>query len=121
MRVRGRRASLAIGMCALLAVATACGGNDSAGSGDTTLVVKTFGQFGYPDLYKQYESSHPGIKIKEDNIGKLGDYTPKLQQWMASGSGAGDVVALEEGILIQFMAKPDKFVNLLDHGASSLQ
>jgi len=122
MRVRGRRAALAIGMCALLAAVTACGGTDGSGEdGGTTLVVKTFGQFGYQDLYKQYESSHPGIKIKEENIGKLGDYAPKLQQWMASDSGAGDVVALEEGILIQFMAKPDKFVNLLDHGASSLQ
>jgi len=122
MRVRGQRAALAIGMCALLAAATACGGTDGSGQDSgTTLVVKTFGQFGYQDLYKQYESTHPGIKIKEENIGKLGDYAPKLQQWMASDSGAGDVVALEEGILIQFMAKPDKFVNLLDHGASSLQ
>lgn len=122
MRVRVRRAPLAIGMCALLAAAaTACGGGGSEKSGDTTLVVKTFGQFGYQALYRQYESSHPGIKIKEENVGKLGDYTPKLQQWMATGSGAGDVVALEEGILIQFMAKPDKFVNLLDHGAGSLK
>ena len=123
MRVRGRRTALAIiGMCALLAATAACGGGkDSGASGDTTLVVKTFSQFGYRDLYRQYESSHPGVKIKEENVGKLGDYTPKLQQWMASGSGAGDVVALEEGILIQFMAKPDKFVNLLDHGAAALQ
>ncbi|NED53529.1 extracellular solute-binding protein, partial [Micromonospora aurantiaca] len=31
------------------------------------------------------------------------------------------VVAIEEGILTKFMAHPDKFVNLLDHGAGSLQ
>jgi cellobiose transport system substrate-binding protein len=111
-------------MCAVLAAATACGGaggSKASGDDDITLVVKTFNQFGYQDLYKQYESSHPGIKIKEENSAKLGDYLPKLQQWIASGSGAGDVVALEEGVLTQFMAKPDKFVNLLDYGASSLQ
>jgi cellobiose transport system substrate-binding protein len=106
-----------------LVAAAACSGGPTAESepGKTTLVVKTFGDFGYAELYKQYEASHPGITIKEDHVGKLGDYTPKLQQWMAAGSGAGDVVALEEGILIQFMAKPDQFVNLLDHGAGDLQ
>ena len=40
---------------------------------------------------------------------------------MTAGSGAGDVVALEEGIISQFVAKPDKFVNLLDKGADSLK
>jgi cellobiose transport system substrate-binding protein len=105
-----------------LAATAACGGGAAeSGSGQTTLIVKTFSQFGYEELYKEYEASHPGITVKEENIGKLGDYTPKLQQWMAAGKGAGDVVALEEGILIQFMAKPDQFVNLLDHGAADLK
>ncbi len=73
------------------------------------------------ELYKEYEASHPGVTIKEENIGKLGDYLPKLQQWLATGKGAGDVVAIEEGILSQFIAKPDQFVNLLDHGAGELK
>ncbi|WP_328995096.1 extracellular solute-binding protein [Kribbella sp. NBC_01245] len=108
---------------ALLTVTAACGGNDPAESADgkVTLTVKTFGKFGYEDLYKQYEADHPGVVIKEDNIAKLADYTPKLQQWLTAGSGAGDVVALEEGILVKLMGKPDQFVNLLDHGAASLE
>jgi cellobiose transport system substrate-binding protein len=123
MGVRVRQALLAAALAGALAVTGGCGGkaDDAAGSGKLTLVVKTFSQFGYADLYKQYEATHPGITIKEENIGKLGDYTPKLQQWMATGSGAGDVVALEEGILTQFMAKPDQFVNLLDYGAAALK
>jgi cellobiose transport system substrate-binding protein len=117
-----RRTALATALAAALAVTTACGGGSAeSGSGKTTLIVKTFSQFGYEELYKQYEATHPGITIKEENIGKLGDYTPKLQQWMAAGKGAGDVVALEEGILIKFMAQPDQFVNLLDHGAGELK
>ncbi|MFC0112026.1 ABC transporter substrate-binding protein [Kibdelosporangium aridum] len=123
MVVRPRRALLAATLLSALVATTACGGGntDSASPGNTTLIVKTFSQFGYQELYQQYEASHPGITIKEENIGKLGDYLPKLQQWMTTGSGAGDVVALEEAILVQFMAKPDQFVNLLDHGAGELK
>ncbi|MET9224429.1 extracellular solute-binding protein [Lentzea sp. NPDC003310] len=121
MGVRPRRALLATALLGSLAAVSACGGGaGSAASGDVTLIVKTFSQFGYDELYREYEASHPGVKIKEENIGKLGDYTPKLQQWLATGKGAGDVVAIEEGILSQFMAKPDQFVNLLDHGAKDL-
>ncbi|MFC0624359.1 ABC transporter substrate-binding protein [Kribbella deserti] len=124
MRPRLSKAlALSVGIT-LLAVTAACGGSD-AGSGETdgkiTLTVKTFSKFGYEDLYKQYEADHPGVVIKEDNIAKLADYTPKLQQWLTAGSGAGDVVALEEGILVKLMGKPDQFVNLLDHGAATLQ
>lgn len=113
----------ALAAAASLAPVAACGGTDgdSGGSGRTTLVVKTFAQFGYDDLYKEYEASHPGIEIKEENIAKLGDYAPKLQQWMATGSGAGDVVAIEEGNLSQYMTAPDQFANLLDFGAGSLE
>ncbi|WP_405057514.1 extracellular solute-binding protein [Kribbella sp. NBC_01505] len=113
----------ALGAAVALVAVTGCGGSgtDEAADGTITLTVKTFSQFGYEDLYKQYEASHPGIKIKADNIAKLADYTPKLQQWLTAGSGAGDVVALEEGILVKLMAKPDQFANLLDYGAGSLQ
>jgi cellobiose transport system substrate-binding protein len=122
MVARPRRALLATTLLSALAAVSACGGG-SAGSatGETTLIVKTFSQFGYDELYEEYEASHPGVTIKEENIGKLGDYMPKLQQWLTTGKGAGDVVAIEEGILSQFMAKPDQFVNLLDHGAGELK
>ncbi|MDX3662140.1 extracellular solute-binding protein [Streptomyces sp. ID05-26A] len=109
-------------LIALAAVCVLAGcGAPAATDGATTLVVKTFSQFGYKDLYREYEAAHPGVKIKEENIGKLGDYSPKLQQWMQTGKGAGDVVALEEGILVQFMAKPDQFADLREHGAAELE
>jgi cellobiose transport system substrate-binding protein len=108
-------------LSALVAVSACGGGTAGSETGETTLIVKTFSQFGYEELYKEYEASHPGVTIKEENVGKLGDYLPKLQQWLATGKGAGDVVAIEEGILAQFMAKPDQFVNLLDHGAGELK
>lgn len=118
------RKVVAAGAAVALFAAAGCGGSNedaSGADGTITLTVKTFSQFGYEDLYKQYEASHPGIKIKQDNIAQLDDYTPKLQQWLTAGSGAGDVVALEEGILVKLMAKPDQFANLLDYGAAEVQ
>ncbi len=111
MTVRPRRTLLAAALVGALAAASACGGGNatsSSGSGEKiTLVVKTFSQFGYDELFKEYEATHSNITIKEENVAKLGDYIPKLQKWMATGSGAGDVVAIEEGIIAQYMAKPD--------------
>ncbi|MEV7342926.1 extracellular solute-binding protein [Streptomyces sp. NPDC093544] len=123
MSARLVRHFAAIALAGSLAAITACGNDsgDTSGSGKTTLVVKTFSQFGYDKLYEEYEAAHPGIEIKEENIAQMGDYLPKLQQWMATGSGAGDVVALEEGIISKFMERPDQFVNLLDHGAADLE
>jgi hypothetical protein len=78
---------------------SACGSGDGgAGSdGTVTLTVDTFSTFGYEELFKQYEADHPGIKIKHRNVVQLDEYLPRLEQWIAAGSGAGDVVAIEEG------------------------
>ncbi|MFB4314704.1 ABC transporter substrate-binding protein [Actinomadura sp. 21ATH] len=124
---RGRRpaartvAALLAGVLAATGLA-ACGGDDGeSGSGPIELTVDIFGEFGYDQLYKQYEASHPNIKIKQRKVSSLDDYKPRIQQWMSTNSGAGDVVALEEGILPVYMQQPGKFVNLFDHGGRELQ
>lgn len=91
-----------------------------ANGGKTTLVVDTFGDFGYDELYREYESTHPNIKIEPRVISKLDDYKPKLVQNLAVGTGAGDIVALEEGILNEFKAQPQNFVDLGQQGANEL-
>ena len=123
---RRRAGALAMVLAAALAAASACSGDNGKpnGSGSDqkiTLTVDDFGTFGYKDLFKQYEAQHPNIKINERNVPKLDDYTPRLQQWIAAGAGAGDVVAIEEGIMVKFKAQPDKFVDLRQYGAASLQ
>ena len=65
-----------------------------------TLTIDVFGDFGYHDLYKQYEASHPGITIKEDTE----DYAPHhtaLAQHLATGAGADDIEAIEVGFIAQ--------------------
>jgi cellobiose transport system substrate-binding protein len=119
---RRRHAALAFTMTAVLTAGTACGGAGDSGDGKIELTVSVFGQFGYEKLYDEYERTHPDIRITERGTGsQLSNYTPRLTQQLAAGSGAGDVVAIEEGILVQFAAQPQHFVDLADHGAAGLE
>ncbi|NUR24819.1 MAG: extracellular solute-binding protein [Catenulispora sp.] len=126
MGVTPRRRALAA--AAVLAVAalglTACGDkkDDSSSSNEQiTLNVDVFGNFGYEELYKQYMQEHPNIKIVERGTGsQLGDYTQQVTQRLAAGSGLGDVIAIEEGMSIDIMAKSSNFVDLGQYGAKDL-
>ncbi len=116
-----RIAAVAASALAVGLLAAGCG-SDSGGSGkDVTLRVNLFGQFGYKDLYKQFEKDHPGVKIVESAEGDLGKYNTKLSQQIAANAAAGDVVAIEEGQTVNFLQAADKFVNLQDHGYDKLK
>ncbi|MEV0729220.1 extracellular solute-binding protein [Polymorphospora sp. NPDC050346] len=128
MIVTPRRRRIAAAALASVAVfaATACGSDsDSADPNEPiTLIVDVFGDqgFGYEALYEQYQADNPNIKIQERGKGLgLGDYNTRLTQQITAGAGAGDVVAIEEGTIVQFYAQADKFVNLADHGANDLK
>ncbi|MCP2324566.1 cellobiose transport system substrate-binding protein [Hamadaea flava] len=107
---------------ALLAGVAACG-DDKGGSGSggkVKLVVATFGEFGYKDLYAEYMKAHPDIEITE-RVTKAEDHHKNLAAHLATGQGAADIEAIEEGWIGQFKATPDKFVNLTDLGANDLK
>jgi len=84
------------------------------GTKPATMIVDTFGEFGYEDLVKQYEQTS-GIKIELRKTGNLGDYRNKLVRYLATGKGAGDVVALEEGIINEFKLNPANWVDLTSY------
>ena len=120
-------AAVAIAAVAVLATASACN-SDSSGStasqSQIKLTVDVFGDqgFGYEALYERYMQLHKNIKIEERGKGfNLGDYNTRLTKWISDGSGAGDVVALEEGTLLQYKAQAAQFVNLFDFGAGTLE
>lgn len=117
-KLRFRRTAVAAGLLLTASAALAGCGDDADGAdGSTTLRVSLFGNFGYDELYDQFEEDHPGVKIVETSEGDLGQYNTQLTQKIAAGSGAGDVVAIEEGQVVNFLQSADKFVNFQDHGS----
>jgi cellobiose transport system substrate-binding protein len=92
----------------------------SARSHDVTLNVSLFGDFGYHDLYKQYEAAHPGVTIKEA-IQSYPDHHSQLAQHLATGAGAADVEAIEVGFIPIYTAQAQNFVDLRQYGADSIK
>lgn len=123
VRARGGKAFVAMLSSGALLAAVACNGDgDSGGAadGDVTLVVETFGTFGYEEVIEQFEED-TGIQVEERTYGELADWNDTLNQNLAAGSGLGDVVAIEEGILPSVMETADQFHDLADYGAADMQ
>jgi cellobiose transport system substrate-binding protein len=123
-RIHGRRRWRALAAVGGLTVAVAVGivaTTASAGHReDVTLRVSLFGDFGYHDLYKQYQQAHPGVTIKEE-IQDYGVHHTQLAQRIATGAGAADVEAIEVGFIPQFTAQPQNFVDMRKYGASAIK
>ncbi|MGW5640624.1 extracellular solute-binding protein [Streptomyces sp. NPDC003832] len=115
-RTRARRTAVALAAATALLALPACGAGSDTADGKITLTVATFSDFGYKPLIEEYERTHPGIEIKE-RISQFDQHHNQLSTQIASGSGAADVVAIEEGYLPKFRAVKDKFTNLADHEA----
>ncbi|OLB66553.1 MAG: ABC transporter substrate-binding protein [Actinobacteria bacterium 13_2_20CM_2_72_6] len=122
---RRMRAVAAVALTASLALGTAACSkkNNSTGtdSGPATIVLQYFGSPGFDQAAKDFQAANPNIKVDVQNLGQLKDFQPKLVQWLAAGKGAGDVVMLEEGTLLGYIADNKNFANLLDLGAGSLK
>jgi cellobiose transport system substrate-binding protein len=122
-----RRGLAAVAVVAAAALAVAgCGksGTGSSSNDKITLSVTVFGDFGYTKagLYDKYMQAHPNVTIKEIGNGQgLGDENTKLDQTLAAGAGAGDIVALEEGTITKYKALAQDFVDLNQYGAADLK
>ncbi|GAB3802396.1 ABC transporter substrate-binding protein [Micromonospora zhanjiangensis] len=122
---RRLRAAAVVAVAASMALGTAAcskkNDSDSGSGGKVKLVLQTFQNFGYDQALKDFEAANPNITVEHQKMGELKDFQPKLVQWLAAGSGAGDVVGLEEGVLLQYVQNNDKFLNLLDYGVGDLK
>jgi cellobiose transport system substrate-binding protein len=116
-------AATAVALAAALTVA-GCSSSGTAAQDDAnakiTLTVNLFSDFGYADLYKQYEQLHPNITIKE-NRADMGAHHQNLQAHLLAGSGTADVEAIEIGQVAGFRPQASKFVNFLDNGVNKDQ
>ncbi len=115
--------------CSLTMLAAACGGSDpsaSAGSESADgpkieLTIATFNEFGYADLYQEYEAAHPNIKITERHAETVDDHIKNLDTNLAAGSGLADIEAMEVSWIYNYLAKADKFVDLRKFGADDIK
>jgi cellobiose transport system substrate-binding protein len=113
-------AAIFVLVAGVVVAGSVAGGAGAKSGGGITLRVALFGDFGYTDLYRQFERSHPGITIKEE-IKSYPDHHSALAKYLATGSGAADVSAVEVGFIAQFKARPQNFVNLRQYGAGDLK
>lgn len=106
---------------ALGLLATACGGSssdDSGSGGKVTLTVGVYGDSFTPELYKEYQQTHPNVTIKEVRS----DYAThhnNLTAHLTAGAGASDVELIEIGQISGFLGMADKFVNFKDESVDT--
>ncbi|GAA3457193.1 ABC transporter substrate-binding protein [Dactylosporangium matsuzakiense] len=117
-------AALTVGLALGIGACSAKKDDGDAGNNDTgpvTISLSYFGTPGFTQAVKDFEAANPNIKVDVKNEGQTKDFVPKLAQQLSAGSGASDVVMLEEGMLLQYLKDNKPFVNLLDLGAKSLE
>ncbi|ASR39381.1 sugar ABC transporter substrate-binding protein [Prauserella marina] len=104
-------------------VLAACGGDsggEQSADGKIELTISTFGEFGYDDLYAEYERLHPNIKITPHTTGQGGPYHETLFTKLGAGSGLDDVTAVEEGHMSDVLAKSSRFNDLAEIGPAGV-
>ena len=118
------RPALWLGLGAVLAgslLAGCCKSSSGPATNEkVTLTVNLFGDFGYHDLYTQYQQAHPNITIKE-NVTDYGTHHKNLQAHLLAGAGAADIEAIEIGQVAGFRPQASKFVNYLTYGVDKNQ
>jgi cellobiose transport system substrate-binding protein len=129
MSVTSRRlrsaAAVALSAGLALGVAACSKKDDSTGTGTTsgpvTITVDFFGKPGFDQAAKDFTAKNPNIKVELRNQGELKDFAPKLAQWLSAGSGAADVVMLEEGQLLGYLQDSKNFADLMALGANDVK
>jgi cellobiose transport system substrate-binding protein len=95
------------------------GGTSADGSGDKVeLTLWYWNRSISDDLIAQVEEEFPHIKINAEKVG--GDFKAKLMTSLAAGSGAPDLVGLNDWVA-EFFPNADQFYNLYDLGAEEIQ
>ncbi|TCC32507.1 extracellular solute-binding protein [Kribbella sindirgiensis] len=114
--------------CAAILFAAACGGGSTPESGaaeadgpKVELTIATFNEFGYADLYAEYEAAHPNISIVERHAKTVDDHVKNLDANLTRGTGLADIEAMEVSWIYKYLAKDDKFVDLRKYGADDLR
>jgi len=103
------------GAASIALLATGCSAGAATGqstSGKVKLTVATFNEFGYDDLFAEYEAAHPNVTITHKKAATSNEARDNLTTRLAAGSGLSDVEAIEVDWLPELLQYSDQFVNL---------
>lgn len=103
------------GAASIALIATGCSTGTTASEtsgGPITLTVATFNEFGYDELFGQYEDANPNVTIKHKKAATTNEARDNLTTRLAAGSGLSDVEAIEVDWLPELLQYSDQFVNL---------
>ncbi|ANZ41123.1 sugar ABC transporter substrate-binding protein [Lentzea guizhouensis] len=116
--MRHRWVSVLICAAVSATATTACGSGGAAQTADgkTELTIATFNEFGYEELFKEYEAAHSDIKITQRKTGQGQPHHQNLFTKLGAGSGLADIEGVEEGYLSQVMSKSGQFNDLKEIG-----
>jgi len=116
--------ALTAGLAGMAMVVSGCSSSDkgstesssdsssAAGGEKVTLTITTFNEFGYEDLFKEYEAANPNVKIEHTKAATSNEARDKMFTGLAAGSGLTDIEAIEVDWLPELLQYPDKLVDL---------
>ena len=90
-----------------------------AQAANITLTFGDWGDMGFKELFKKYESLHPGIKIVEKSS-EYNAHHQGLLTALASGKG-NDINGVEGSWMPYFVQYPTKFLDLRNYGGAALK
>jgi cellobiose transport system substrate-binding protein len=119
---RARITALSAAAACLALALTACGsgGSDNAGvegetgTEDVTLSVGTFNEFGYEELFTEYEELNPNVTIEHKKAATSNEARDNLTTRLAAGSGLSDIEGIEMDWLPELLEYSDQFADLKD-------
>jgi cellobiose transport system substrate-binding protein len=123
VRVKARFTALSAAAALLALTMTACGsgsGTENAGvegetgTDDVTVSVGTFNEFGYEELFTEYEELNPNVTIEHKKAATSNEARDNLTTRLAAGSGLSDIEAIEVDWLPELLEFPDQFADLSD-------
>ncbi|WP_370262247.1 extracellular solute-binding protein [Cryobacterium sp. TMT4-10] len=87
-------------------------GAEQSNDKNVKLTVATFNEFGYEDLFAEYEKANPTVTITHKKAATTNEARDNLTTRLAAGSGLSDVEAIEVDWLPELLQYSDQFVDL---------
>jgi cellobiose transport system substrate-binding protein len=95
--------------------ASGSAGASSTGGEKITLTVATFNEFGYDNLFAEYEALNPGITVEHRKAATTQEARDNMYTRLAAGgSGLADVEAIEIDWMAELQQYADKFEEVGD-------